>query len=67
MLNEEIVEIGQGWKWKVISDIYTFNDGEFNITRDIVQKRMDNWGRKIEKVHLIAVLNKCYREFFGLN
>ena len=56
----EIVEIGQGWKWNIIKDTYQLND-EFFVTRSVVDDMMKNWGRKIENVHLIGVLQKIYR------
>ena len=51
-------EIGNGWVYDAELDIYSKNNGEFMITADIVRNGMKNWGRKIENIHILAVLDK---------
>lgn len=58
-------DLGSGWKWNIEKDQYQFLN-EYWITGDIVRERMKNWGRKIEKVHTIEVLNSFYRMANGL-
>ena len=55
-------ELGSGWSYSPIQDVYKFNQGEWNITGDFVRREMKDWGRKIEKVHIISVLQRLYRE-----
>ncbi len=59
-------DIGQGWVFYPVQDIYKFNHGEFNVAGDIVRNAMRDWSRKVEEVHLIAVLNKLYRMSRGI-
>ncbi len=59
------VLVGMGWYYYPEEDNYAINNREFVITGGVVRERMRDWGRKIEAVHIIAVLNNIYREHFG--
>jgi len=56
------LDLGQGWKWFAIEDLYKLNNGEFVITGSIVRDYMKDWGRKITPTHIVSVLNHFYRE-----
>jgi hypothetical protein len=60
-------QIGMGWEYDPIKDIYIFNNGEFNVTRDIVQQRLKDWGKEENpSAYILDVLGSLYREFFNL-
>lgn len=58
--------LGEGWSWLIEKDRYVLNDGEYQVTRDIVEKYMKDWGRPITKQHIIAVCQKFYRMHKGI-
>ena len=64
---EELKEnLGEGWIYYQIKEVYEFNNGEFCITADIVKKRCLNLGRPyVKSVHLIPNLNYFYRMHMG--
>lgn len=65
-MKKGVVDYGMGWTWDVEKDIYRLNDGEFNVTGDVVRQMMRDWRRKIEPVHIQAVCSKIYRMHLGI-
>ena len=58
-------DIGGGWSYDPIKAVYSFQN-EFFVTRSVVADCMKNWGRKIERVHIVGVLTSIYRKAKGL-
>lgn len=66
-LKEKRVVIGEGWILYPIQGVYSFNNGQFNITFDLVEKVISGFGKHYKKVtHLIPILNLTYREHLHL-
>lgn len=65
-MQEPKENLGEGWTYLPIKNVYTLNNGEFSITGDIVMKRCLSLGRPyVKSVHLIPALNWLYREAIG--
>jgi hypothetical protein len=54
-------DIGGGWSYNPINDQYEFRQNNFTVSGDVVISEMRDWGRKIENVHILAVLRKIYK------
>jgi len=66
---ESIEYWGSGWFYYPSKDWFVVNakmPNEFVVTGDILRMKMTNWGRKVERVHVISILKEIKREHDGI-
>jgi len=59
------IKLNQDWKWDTELDQYENQNTGFIISGAVIAEEMENWGRPIRNVHILAVLDKLNKIYSG--
>ena len=60
------IKLSKDWKYDSEKGIYERMFSDFKVSQLYLSEKMKDWGRPIREVHILAVLDKLYKEFLSL-